>query len=56
LDYNILLKYSQWQEVQRGDEGDYRYYFRIFPESKSIEIVVFDHRSNIKKKIIQRLK
>ena len=44
------------KNIYRGRIGDYRYYFRIFPESKSIEIVVFDHRSNIKKKTIQRLK
>ena len=44
------------KNIYRGRIGDYRYYFRIFPESKSIEIVVFDYRSNIKKKIIQRLK
>jgi len=44
------------KNIHRGRIGDYRYYFRIFPESKSIEIVVFDHQSNIKKKTIQRLK
>lgn len=43
------------KNIYRGRIGDYRYYFRIFPESKSIEIVVFDHRSNIKKKTIERL-
>jgi len=44
------------KNIYRGRIGDYRYYFRIFLESRSIEIVVFDHRSNIKKKTIQRLK
>ena len=44
------------KNIHRGRIGDYRYYFRIFPESKSIEILVFDHRSNIKKKTIQRFK
>jgi len=44
------------KNIYRGRIGDYRYYFRILPKSKSIEIAVFDHRSNIKKKTIQRLK
>jgi len=26
---------------------EYIFYFRIFPESKSIELAVFDHRSKI---------
>lgn len=43
------------KNIYRGRIGDYRYYFRIFSESKSIEIVVFDHRSNIKKKTIHRI-
>ncbi len=29
------------KNIYRGRIGDYRYYFRIFPESKSIEIVVW---------------
>jgi len=44
------------KNIYRGRIGDYRYYYRIFPESKSIEILVFDHRGNIKKKTIQRFK
>ena len=51
----ILKKAQGKKNIYRGRIGDYRYYFRIFPESKSIEIVVFDHRSNIKKKTIQKL-
>jgi mRNA-degrading endonuclease RelE of RelBE toxin-antitoxin system len=44
------------KNIYRGRIGDYRYYFRIFSESKSIEILGFDHRSNIKKKTIQRFR
>ena len=51
----ILKKAQGKKNIYRGRIGDYRYYFRIFPESKSLEIVVFDHRSNIKKKTIQKL-
>ena len=51
-----IKKVKGKKNIYRGRIGDYRYYFRIFLESKSIEIVVFDHRSNIKKKTIQRLK
>ena len=29
------------KNIYRGRIGDYRYYFRIFPESKSIEILVW---------------
>ena len=54
--YEGDIKKAQGKKnIYRGRIGDYKYYFRIFPESKSIEIVIFDHRRNIKKKTIQKL-
>lgn len=53
---NDIKKISGKKNIYRGRIGEYRYYFRTFPESKSIEILLFEHRSNIKKRIIQRLK
>ncbi len=35
--------------------GEYRLYFRLIPESRTIEILLFESRSAIKKKTIQRL-
>ncbi|UCC41848.1 MAG: hypothetical protein JSV96_14230 [Candidatus Aminicenantes bacterium] len=43
------------KNIYRARIGDYRFYFRTFPESKSIEIVVFDRRTHIKKKTIHRI-
>jgi mRNA-degrading endonuclease RelE of RelBE toxin-antitoxin system len=35
--------------------GEFRLYFRLLPESSSIEILLFESRGAIKKKTIQRL-
>jgi len=43
------------KSIFREKVDDYRLYFRIFPESRTIEIVLFDYRGKIKKKTIQRL-
>jgi mRNA-degrading endonuclease RelE of RelBE toxin-antitoxin system len=50
-----IKKIQGKKNIYRGRIGDYRFYFRTFPESKSIEILLFEHRSDIKKKTIQRL-
>ena len=36
--------------------GDYRLYFKVSPDSNTIEIPLFDYRGRIKDKTIQRLK
>ena len=53
---NDIKKISGKKNFYRGRIGKYRYYFRTFPQSKSIEILLFEHCSNIKKKTIQRMK
>jgi mRNA-degrading endonuclease RelE of RelBE toxin-antitoxin system len=50
-----IKKIQGKKNIYRGRIGDYRFYFRTLPESKSIEILLFEHRSDIKKKTIQRL-
>jgi mRNA-degrading endonuclease RelE of RelBE toxin-antitoxin system len=35
--------------------GEYRLYFRLIPESRTIETLLFESRGAIKKKTIQRL-
>jgi mRNA-degrading endonuclease RelE of RelBE toxin-antitoxin system len=44
------------KNIFREKVDDYRLYFRISPESKTIEIVLFDSRGKIKRKTIQRIK
>ena len=44
------------KNIFREKIGDYRFYFRIFPKTRKIEILLFDYRGKIKKKTIQRLK
>ena len=51
-----IKKISGKKNYYRGRIGEYRYYFRTLPESKTIEILLFEHRSSLKKKTIQRLK
>jgi len=53
---NDIKKISGKKNFYRGRIGKCRYYFRTFPQSKSIEILLFEHRSDIKKKTIQRMK
>jgi mRNA-degrading endonuclease RelE of RelBE toxin-antitoxin system len=43
------------QNIYRGRIGDFRYYFRLINESKSIEVLMFDIRGNIKHKKIHKL-
>jgi len=42
-------------DIYRLRIGEHRLYFRLLPESFSIEILLFESRSSIKKKTIQRL-
>jgi mRNA-degrading endonuclease RelE of RelBE toxin-antitoxin system len=42
-------------DIYRLRMGEYRLYFRLIPESRTIEILLFESRSAIKKKTIQRL-
>lgn len=51
-----IKKISGKKDYYRGRIGEYRYYFRTFPLSKTIEILLFEHRGSVKKKIIQKLK
>ena len=51
-----IKKISGKKNFYRGRIGEYRYYFRTFPESRSIEILLFEYRSDIKRKTVQRLK
>ena len=53
---NDIKKISGKKNYYRGSLGEYRYYFRTFPESKTIEILLFEHRGSVKKKSIQKLK
>jgi len=42
-------------DIYRLRIGEYRLYFRLIPESRTIEILLFESRGTIKKKTIQRL-
>ena len=44
------------KNIFREKVDEYRFYFRIYPESKSIEVLLFEHRGRFKRKTIQRLK
>jgi len=44
------------ENIFREKIDDNRLYFRIIPESKTIDILLYDYRGRIKKKTIQRLK
>lgn len=50
-----IKKVEGKKNIYRGRIGDVRYYFRVFLESKEIEILLVQARSRIKKKTIQRL-
>ncbi len=43
------------KDIYRRRSGRFRVYFRIIPLSRSIEILLFDQRSAIKDKNVQRL-
>lgn len=44
------------ENIYREKIDNNRLYFRIIPESKTIDILLYDYRGRIKKKTIQRLK
>ena len=50
-----IKKVEGKKNIFRGRIGNVRYYFRIIPETKSIEILMVDSRGQIKRKTIQRL-
>ncbi len=54
--FGNVVKAEGKENIYRERIGSYRLYFRVDFRTKSIEIILFDHKSNIKKKIIQRLK
>ena len=51
-----IKKVEGKKKIYRGRLRGVRYYFRIIPESKSIEILMVDSRGQMKKKSIQRMK
>ena len=53
--FDNVKKAEEKRNIYRGRIGDYRFYFRVNIQSKLIDIVLFDHKSNIKRKTIQRL-
>ena len=50
-----IKKIEGKKNIFRGRIGDFRYYFRLLPKSKSIEVLLFDIRGSIKQKRIQKL-
>jgi len=53
--FDNVRKAEGKRNIYRGRIGDYRFYFRVDFQLKLIDIVLFDHKSNIKRKTIQRL-
>jgi mRNA-degrading endonuclease RelE of RelBE toxin-antitoxin system len=51
-----IKKVQGKKNIYREKIDEYRFYFRIFPESKTIEVLLFDYRGRVKRKTIQRLK
>src|SRR4030042_2425061 len=50
-----VKKIKGQEDIFRLRSGSYRIYFRVIFLSRSIEILLFDHRGAIKNKTIQRL-
>ena len=50
-----IKKIAGKTNIYRGRIGNYRYYFRLILSLKSIEILLFESRGNIKQKNIQRM-
>lgn len=44
------------KDIYRGRIGDYRFYFKLIPQSRQIHILLFESRGRIKNKTIQRFK
>ena len=44
------------QNIFREKIDDNRLYFRIIPESRTIDILMYDYRGRIKKKTVQRMR
>lgn len=51
-----IQKVEGKKNIYRGRMGKYRFYFKIFPRSRQIHILLFEYRGKIKDKTIQRLK
>jgi mRNA interferase RelE/StbE len=50
-----VKKIKGQEDIFRLRSGSYRIYFRVVSSSRSIEILLFDHRGAIKNKTIKRL-
>jgi mRNA-degrading endonuclease RelE of RelBE toxin-antitoxin system len=53
--FDNMVKAEGKENIFRGWLGDYRFYFRVYFTSRLIEIVLFDHKSNIKRKTIEKI-
>jgi mRNA-degrading endonuclease RelE of RelBE toxin-antitoxin system len=53
--FDNVVKAEGKENIFRGRIGNYRFYFRVNFTQSLIEIVLFDHKSNIKRKTIQKL-
>jgi mRNA-degrading endonuclease RelE of RelBE toxin-antitoxin system len=53
--FDNVVKAEGKENIFRGRIGDYRFYFRVYFTSRLIEIALFDHRSNIKRKTIEKI-
>ncbi|MFW6132087.1 MAG: type II toxin-antitoxin system RelE family toxin [Candidatus Aminicenantaceae bacterium] len=54
--FGNIKKVEGKKDIYRKKWGDYRFYFKVFPKSREIHILLFEYRGKIKKKTIQRLK
>jgi mRNA interferase RelE/StbE len=50
-----VKKIKGHEDIFRLRSGNYRIYFRVIFSSRSIEILLFDHRGAIKNKTIKKL-
>lgn len=53
--FDNVIKAQGKENIYRGRIGNYRFYFIPHFTPRLIEIVLFDHKSNIKRKTIQKL-
>lgn len=53
--FDTVVKAEGKENIYRGRIGDYRFYFRAHFTLRLIEIVLFEHKSNIKRKTIEKI-
>lgn len=53
--FDNVVKAEGKENIYRSRIGSYRFYFRVYFKSRTIDIILFDHKSNIKRKTIQKL-